>query len=93
MTRNRFDQTGPVACFSVTAIPDQGTLPRILELFAKRGLVPAQVNASLVGPAGDSLRVEIQMMDMEHVLAEYIGECMRVMFCVEQVFVSERRQF
>jgi len=92
MTINRFDQTGPVACFSVTAVADPGTLPRILELFAKRGLVPAQMTATRVGPDGGGLCVEIRMTDMDQALAVYIGECLRAMFSVEQVFVSELRR-
>ena len=91
MTINRFDQTGPVACFSVTAVADPGALPRILELFAKRGLVPVQMSASRTGPDDGGLSVDIRMTDMDQALASYIGECLRAMFCVEQVFVSEMR--
>ncbi len=92
MTINRFEQTGPVACFSVTAVADPGVLLRILELFAKRGLVPERVQVSRTGADGGELAIEIQMSDMDQSLAIYIGECMRVMFCVEQVLVSEQRQ-
>ncbi len=92
MTKHRSEQTGPVASFSVTAVADPGVLPRILELFAKRGLVPAQVKSTRTGPDGGELHVDIQMTDMAQPLAVYIGECLRAMFCVEQVFVSELRR-
>ncbi|MDA0661443.1 MAG: hypothetical protein O3B08_01220 [Proteobacteria bacterium] len=73
----------------MTAVADPGALPRILELFAKRGLVPAQMTVTRTGPDGDGLHVNIRMPDMEQSLAIYIGECLRAMFCVEEVFVSE----
>jgi len=33
------------ACFSVSAEPSPGLLPRVTELFAKRGLVPDEIHA------------------------------------------------
>ena len=92
MTISRFDQTGPVACFSVTAVADPGALPRILELFAKRGLVPARMNVTRAGPDDGGLSVDIWMTDMEPSLAAYIGECLRAMFCVDDVVVSQTRR-
>ncbi|MEX2616951.1 MAG: hypothetical protein WD767_12725 [Alphaproteobacteria bacterium] len=67
-------------------------MPRILEPFAKRGLVPAQMNVTRAGSGDGGLCVEIRMTDMEPSLAAYIGECLRAMFCVEEVFVSESRR-
>ena len=38
-----------VHCFAVAADPSPGLLPRVLELIAKRGLVPLRVHATLEG--------------------------------------------
>ena len=35
----------PTACFSVVARAEPGVLPRVIELFAKRGLVPTRCHA------------------------------------------------
>jgi len=90
MTTPQCDRTTPTACFSVLARAEPGVLPRILELFAKRGLVLASLQAWQTG--ADELTVEIRMNGMEQPLAVYIGECLRAIFTVEQVLVSESRQ-
>ena len=76
------------ACFSVTATASPGVMPRLLELFAKRGLVPSvwhsRVNDS-------TLSVEIQMAEMPAALAEYIAACLRQIYMVDRVLLSSRR--
>lgn len=81
----------PTACFSVEARADPGVMPRVLELFAKRGLVPSQWRSALGGAAGAELHIDIQVEGMERALADYIARCLRQLADVEIVLTSEKR--
>ncbi len=74
----------PVAAFSVTAQPSPGVMPRVLELFAKRGLVPTHWQSTVNGP---ELAIDIRMQGMEQPLADYIGRCLRQIHLVDRVLV------
>lgn len=76
------------ACFSVTASAGPGVLPRILEPFAKRGLVPGRFESHR---RDEVLTVDIRMDPMDLELARYIGRCLDRIFEVERVLVSEKR--
>lgn len=73
------------ACFSVSGEPSPGLLPRVIELFAKRGLVPDEIHARI---AEGRLTVEIRANGMASDLAAYIGRCLRQIYLVERVLVS-----
>ena len=75
-------------CFSVTAEAGPSVLPRVLDYFTKRGLVPDFLEAAR---SGNALAVELHMIGMELELARYIGRCLERIFEVEQVEVSEKR--
>jgi hypothetical protein len=77
-------ETAVSARFAIEAAADPGVMPRVLELFAKRGLVPA-LWTSRVGPA-DRLTIDIEMHAMSAELAFYIGECLRQIVGVETAF-------
>jgi acetolactate synthase small subunit len=77
-----------VVAFSIRGLAEPGVMPRVLELFAKRGLVPQRWN-SAVSDAG--LGIEIQMTGLDHDLADYIARCMRQIHGVETVFTVESR--
>ena len=76
------------ACFSIQAAAEPGVLPRVLELFAKRGLVPTQVHAS-VSPAGE-LTIDVQMHGMARDEMRYVAVCLRNILEVDCVLTSER---
>lgn len=76
------------ACFSVTATASPGVMPRLLEFFAKRGLVPSEWHSRV---KGSTLSVEIQMAGMPPALAEYIAACLRQIYMVDRVLLSSRR--
>ena len=82
----------PTACFAVEARPDPGVMPRVLELFAKRGLVPSQWRSALDAGAVSLLHIDIQVEGMEGTLAEYIARCLRQLPEVEIVLTSEKRR-
>lgn len=73
------------ACFSVSGEPSPGLVPRVLELFAKRGLVPDEIHARV---ADGRLTIEIRANGMAPELAAYIGRCLRQTYLVERVLVS-----
>ena len=80
--------TKPTACFSVTAEAEPGVMPRVLELFAKRGLVPSLWH-SKVAPTGE-LTIDLQMAGMETALALQIAKSLRQIWGVSSVLTAEK---
>jgi acetolactate synthase small subunit len=78
----------PTACFAVHASAEPGVMPRVLELFAKRGLVPTSWHSSV---AGRDLTIDIQMKGLAGETAEYVAACLRQIAYVEVVLTSEKR--
>jgi acetolactate synthase regulatory subunit len=72
--------------FSIRAPAEPGVMPRVLELFAKRGLVPQRWN-SVTSDAG--LNIDIRMTVLDRDVADYISRCMRQIHGVETVFMIE----
>ena len=79
-----------VFCFSIQAAADPGVLPRILELFAKRGQVPRRWVSDRVGPGGRELAVDLQVEGLSAPRADYIARCLRQLPCVSLVLTSEK---
>ena len=76
------------ACFSILAESDPGVMPRVLELFARRGLVPT-VWHSTATPAGE-LTIDIQMADLEGDILRHIAQCLRQICGVSTVLTAEK---
>ena len=76
------DETSKHTRFVVFAASDPGTLSRIVEPFAKRGLVPASLSSRTID---EELRVEIEMEGMDPSLAAYSGRCLQEIFVVRSV--------
>jgi len=87
MTTSTSDPSS-TACFYVEAAPHPGVMPRVLELFAKRGLVPDAWHSTHDGRA---LHIDIQMAGMDRPLADYVAACLRQLVSVQTVLVSEKR--
>jgi len=84
------ERTHPVtACFAVRAAADPGSLPRVLELFAKRGLVPSSVQARLTGDADPALSVDLQVAGLAPALVDVVAEALRQIWLVERVLTAE----
>jgi hypothetical protein len=77
----------PFACFAVHARAEPGVMPRVLELFAKRGLVPTAWTSRV---DGEELAIDVQMRGMDRDLAEYVAACLRQIAFVDVVLTSER---
>src|SRR5258706_15616142 len=75
-------------CFSVQAAAEPGVMPRVLELFAKRGLVPQKWQSTVFGTA---LVIDVQAGGLGRDTADYIARCMRQIAGVDAVLTSERR--
>jgi hypothetical protein len=76
------------ACFSLTCAADPGAMPRVLELFAKRGLVPDSWISRRIGP--DELSIDLQMEGLLWETADLMAQQMRQMISVHTVLISRR---
>jgi hypothetical protein len=75
-------------CFSLQARAEPGVMPRVVELFAKRGLVPQKWHSTV---SGEALMIDVQMGGLDRDLAGYIARSMRQITGVETVLTSETR--
>jgi acetolactate synthase small subunit len=76
------------ALFSVHARAEPGVMPRVLELFAKRGLVPTRWRSAVAGSARAALRIEIAMDGLDTEASRYIAACLRQITDVETVLTT-----
>ena len=76
-------------CFAVQGEASSGLMARVLELFAKRNLVPARWHAN-VPPGSSDLTMDIQVAEIDRELAHYIARCMRQIVGVSAVLVSAK---
>ena len=86
----RAPQARRVACFAIHAQAAPGVMPRVLELFAKRNLVPDRWHSDRVGPGGRELAIDLQVQDLTPELTDYIARCLRQLHDVEAVLTSEK---
>ncbi len=79
-----------VACFSIHAEADPGVMPRVLELFAKRGLLPQRWVSDVTGPGGRELSIDVQVAGLAPETQAYIARCLRQIWGVGTVLTSVR---
>ncbi len=86
--------TSRVACFSIQAAAEPGVMPRVLELFAKRGLVPRRWVSDVTGPEtgsrGHELAIDVQIAGLAPETQAYLARCLRQIWGVGTVLTSER---
>ena len=88
-TAARFhSETDPAACFSIHATAEPGVMPRVLALFAKRGLVPSSWVSRV---SGRDLVIDVQMRGLDPASAAYIAQCLRQIVSVDAVLTSATR--
>jgi acetolactate synthase small subunit len=85
------DHLSATTCFSVHAHAEPGVMPRVLELFAKRGLVPSAWHSSTSGTDEAELTIVIHMRGLGRDVTDYIAACLRQIAFVEVVLTSETR--
>ncbi len=83
-----------VACFSIQAEAEPGVMPRVMELFAKRGLVPRRWVSDAAGHGaslgGGELTIDVQVAGLAPETQAYIARCLRQVWGVGTVLTSER---
>ena len=79
----------PLYCFSVLAAADPGVMPRVLQQFAKRNLVPARWYSRVV--AGGGLEIDVQVAALSPEEGDYIAQCLRRLVDVEAVLTDRRK--
>lgn len=79
-----------VFCFSVQAEAEPGVMPRVLEFFAKRSLVPSRWHSDVAGPGGRDLSIDIQVAGLCPDEGRYIAACLRQLHYVDTVLTSEK---
>ena len=79
------------ACFSLTAISDPATLPRVLGVFAKLGRVPCQCHASSGGAESEDLHIDLQFHHMGPAEGEHLARALRGCFLVSSVLTSQKQ--
>jgi acetolactate synthase small subunit len=84
-------ESSQTACFFVRARAAPGVMPRVLELFAKRGLVPTRWHSAVVGRDDAELHIDLQVPGMAMDLTEYIARCLGQLNDVEVVLTSQKR--
>ena len=84
-----------VFCISILAEAGPGVMPRVLELFAKRGLVPNRWVSDLLAArhpgGGRELAIDLQVEGLTPELGDYVARCLRQIHGVERVLTSEKR--
>ncbi len=78
----------PTFCFAISARPEPAVMPRVLEPFCKRGLVPSRWHAVCGGP--DELVIDLQVA-LDPALVELVAASLRQIVGVESVLTSEKR--
>ncbi len=79
-----------VLCFQVLAEAEPGVMPRVLELFAKRNLVPRRWHSDVGGSDGRELAIDLQVSGLSPETGEYIARSIRQLHYVDRVLISEK---
>lgn len=80
------------ACFSIQADAEPSVMPRVLELFAKRGLIPSRWHSDLGAPAGRApeLTIDLQVTGLNRQQIDHVAASIRGMVSVSSVLTSEK---
>ncbi len=80
----------PTFCMTVRTLADPGALPRVLEIFAKRGMVPAKLFS--VVTAADELTVDLQVNGLDEAQGDLIASQLRSQVGIETVLTSVKSE-
>ncbi|MBV8505968.1 MAG: hypothetical protein JOZ11_09200 [Alphaproteobacteria bacterium] len=83
------DNSPATACFLVHARAEAGVMPRVLELFAKRGLVPTAWRSDTSVSDHPLMTIDIRMRGLGSEATDYIAACMRQIVEVEAVLTMQ----
>ena len=92
-----FGATEATVCFSIQAAAEPGVMPRVLELFAKRNLVPERWVSGVHGPAdgeapgrGSELMIDLQVAGLTRQDMDYLARCLAQITDVRSVLTSQK---
>ncbi|MBL6945727.1 MAG: hypothetical protein ISR47_03720 [Rhodospirillales bacterium] len=85
-------QSYDTACYSVHAPSDPSVMPRVLEVFTRRGLIPSVWHSTLCGAQAEEIQIDVQVAGIEPRMAELVAQALRQLVCVGCVMTSEKRQ-
>ena len=77
-----------VSCFHVVAEAHPGAIGRLLEVVAKRGLVPSYLHSILGGRDGDELAVDLQVAGLDEATRTLVAAQLRAAVTVRTVLTS-----
>jgi acetolactate synthase regulatory subunit len=80
----------PTFCLTVRTDADPGSLPRVLEVFAKRGMVPSKLFSVATG--ADELTVDLQVTGIDAELGAVIANQLRSQVGIETVLTSVKTE-
>ncbi|HVO02144.1 MAG TPA: hypothetical protein VMT54_08080 [Candidatus Cybelea sp.] len=80
----------PTFCLTVRAVSDPGALPRLMEVFAKRGMVPAKLFSVATG--SDELTVDLQVPGLDAELGAVIANQLRSQVGIDTVLTSVKTE-
>lgn len=76
------------AIYFVTADADPGMAPRLVEPFAKMGVVPVRIHVSTEDGDGAKLSADLRLANVTHQTAHLIDKALRRIVGVHQVIVA-----
>lgn len=86
--RGGHDAAPDVSCFHVVAEAHPGTVGRLLQVIAKRGLVPSYLHSVLSGRRGDELAVDLQVGGLDDAARALVAAQLRALVAVRTVLTS-----
>ena len=78
-------------CFAVHAAAEPGTMPRVMDVFAKRGLVPSKWLSTITGTRNEEIHIDIQLTYADSDLIERLANSLKQVVSVRSVLTSEKR--
>lgn len=79
-------------CFSVHTDAEPSALPRVMEVFALYGHVPARCHVERGGPDGQDLVIDTQLEGLNQAEAAQVAKRLGRVVSVVQVLWSEKRR-
>ena len=76
----------PVFCFSIDVVPDAGAMARVLEQFAKRGLVPTRWHSDVID--SDAMQIDVQIVGLSATLGQDVARCLSAIVGVHSVLTA-----
>jgi len=76
-------------CFSILSLPEPGVMARVLEQFARRGLMPTRWFSDVDFDTG-LLQIDIQVAGLTAASGEDIGRCLGAVVGIRQVLTGTK---